>query len=118
MYSRPTEVPDQLSPVRASREVSDLHAKWAGLHAASEGPAVRARQKLLGTIHRVLGRSDDVLVGDLIRAVDVLAARCDELANRMERIEAVVADIAGPLGQDVARLQLQVMQLKSTDSDA
>jgi hypothetical protein len=118
MYSRPTEVPEPLTPIQASREVSDLHTKWAALHGGNEELASRAHRKLLRAVRRILGRSDDVLIGDLIRAIDVLAIRCDELAHGVERVDTVVAEIAGTLGQDVARLQAQVMQLRSTDEDA
>jgi hypothetical protein len=64
---------------------------------------------------RLLGRGHDELIGDMIRAFDTLALRCDELSERLARQEALTADIAGALGQDVARLQAAVQQLRSAD---
>lgn len=116
MYSRPTEPPEPLKPVQMSEEISSLHTKWAALHVGN-GAVSRARRRSLGIANRLLGRSDDVLIGDLIRAVATLATRCDELASRTERLETIVADIAGTLGQDVARLQTTVSNLQSSDGE-
>lgn len=116
MFSRPTESPEPMPPVRSSVELSTLHTKWAEQHAASASTTwSRGRRKMRTAASRLLGRGHDELIGDMIRAFDTLALRCDELSERLARQEALTADIAGALGQDVARLQAAVQQLRSAD---
>jgi hypothetical protein len=50
-------------------------------------------------------RNDRDLIGELIRAVDALAARCDELADRMITLESALAELVEVFGADLTRLR-------------
>lgn len=120
LLDRSAEPPPVLAPVRASEEVQALHGHWAQVHAAeqagegADGPApasgVRAKVRArVATAAAELGGSrqqdDRALIGDLIRAVDALAARADELAGRLATLERVVPELVGTLGEDLVRLR-------------
>jgi hypothetical protein len=116
MFSRPTEAGEPLAPVRASDHLIALHVEWSRLHAAEASGTLRARVKRAArqSTHRLLGRADDdLLLGDLVRAVDALAARCDELAARLAQQEAITADVAAILGEDITRLTADVSRMRS-----
>lgn len=94
-----------LPPVQHGEELAALHRDWAA-HAggpATGGRWARARRKAAKAV-----RSPQVnrgLVGDLIRAVDVLARRVDELGNRVTALEDLVAELVVVTGEDLARVQ-------------
>jgi hypothetical protein len=54
---------------------------------------------------RVRGQADHELIGDLIRAVDSLAVRCDELTDRLQHQQVITGELAASLGQEVTRLR-------------
>jgi hypothetical protein len=123
MFSRPTDAPEPLPPIRSGAYVSALHSEWARRHGqwADSGPtwrrmARRARSRL----QRSLGGADTQLLGDLVRAVDALAARCDEMTARLSNQEAVVAELAQTLGREVTRLRATVdlLTTRSTRGEA
>jgi hypothetical protein len=120
MYSRPTEAPEALVPVRSGESVIKLHTEWARLNGASTPPASEPtsggwRARLRGA-QRALGRADREFLGDLVRAVDVLALRCDELAERLANQQAITGETAEILGQEVTRLRAAVAALNAGDS--
>jgi hypothetical protein len=51
---------------------------------------------------------DPKLVGELIRAIDAVAVRCDELADRVSNLEMSIDDLSGALGEEVTRLRAAV----------
>jgi hypothetical protein len=117
MYSRPTETSERLTSIRASTHVTALHTKWARLR-GEDSALSRGHQKVAAAARRIVGTSDTILIGDLIRAIDALAERCDELTSRLARQEEITAEIAGSLGQDVARLQATISGLHPFVPDA
>ena len=64
--------------------------------------AARARQAIgrLGGAHDAA--AERALLGDVIRAVDAVAARCDELAGRLTELQQVVEEAVVVFGQDLA----------------
>jgi hypothetical protein len=104
-------------PIQRLRKRPTLHVRWAGLRQA-DSRVVRGRRKLAAGARLLFGTSDAVLIGDLIRAIDTLADRCDELTSRLARQELVTSEVAGVLGEDVARLQATVASLVTPASDA
>ena len=93
MFRRPTDVPEALPPIRGSELLSILHTKWIDLQPPAEVPSTSPWHRLLRRSRRVgarvMRRGDHDLLGDLIRAVDAIAGRCDELgrAHRDDRHE-------------------------------
>ena len=79
MLPRPSEAPEPSSPMRPGEELTRLLAAWSRIHAAAaqSSPASRFKRSVRSTARRVVGQTDQALSGDLIRAVDALAARCD-----------------------------------------
>jgi hypothetical protein len=66
-------------------------------------------------------QDDRALIGDLIRAVDALAARCDALADRLETLERSVAEVVEVLGADLVHLRAEMADLTQAsrhDSDS
>jgi len=120
MFRRPTDVPDPLPPIRGSELLSIVHTKWLGLHAAAEDPPASAWQKLLRRSRRVgarmTGRGDHELLGDLIRAVDAIAARCDDLAARVETLTTNVDDMARTYGEDIIQARADLERLRENRS--
>jgi hypothetical protein len=53
------------------------------------------------------------MLGDLIRAIDAVATRCDELSDRVSSLEVSVDDMARILGEEVTRLRAAVEQSPS-----
>ena len=114
MFSRPTDAPEPLPPIRSGEHVSALHTQWARRH--SQEPATtsswrRTVRRARARLQRSVGGADAELLGDLVRAVDALAARCDEMAARLSNQEVLVAELARTLGMEVTRLRATVERL-------
>ena len=85
------------------------------MHAArspesSAGPGIRDKAKarigaLTAEIAGTGQRDDRALIGSLIRAVEVLAQRCDELAGRLVDLESTVGEVVDVLGADLVQLR-------------
>jgi hypothetical protein len=50
-------------------------------------------------------QEDRVLIGDLLRAVDTLATRCDALADRVVALEQSLAEVVDVLGADLTQIR-------------
>jgi tetrahydromethanopterin S-methyltransferase subunit B len=51
-------------------------------------------------------------MGDVVRAVDAVAQRCDELSERITRLSTVTDDLAGSLSEEVTELRTIVEHLR------
>jgi hypothetical protein len=121
MFDRPTEAPPPLEPVRSSEDITTMHAEWARRDVASRTKASswhRVVRKTRSAADRMLGRADNQMMGDLIRAIDTVAMRCDELSERVTRQEALIAEIASSLGQELTRLRALVAHQTPPSTDA
>ena len=114
LLRRPIEPPPPLPPVRQSDEVQALHRGWEALAAGTAGAArpsgvggkVRSRVASVAADLGLAGpQPDRALLGDLIRAVDAVAARADQLADRLAAVEAVLPELVTALGEDLVRLR-------------
>jgi hypothetical protein len=110
-----------LAPVQAGPEVASVHQRWAAVHGKAEpadadgeqaGLRARMRSRVMGVAAEAAGgplRDDRALIGDLIRALDAVAHRVDELAGRLSDLEAVVQEGLAVLGEDVVRLRARAI---------
>jgi hypothetical protein len=73
---------------------------------ASFGDRVGSRAKSM--FARVTRGSDLDFLGDLVRAVDEVAARCDELSERLNILTITADDLARSLGEEVTQLRAAV----------
>jgi len=117
LLQHPPGVGDPLPSVRAGEEVTAIHRSWAQLHAAvppgSEGgtgrgvkAAVRDRlAAVTAESTRSAREADRVIIGDLIRAVDALAARLDTVGDRLLALEALVEEVAVVTSEDLTHLR-------------
>lgn len=113
--SRPAEAAQRLRPVRQSPDVEAIHAAWSRVHAAEAAATVaapglraRLRARMAARTPSSVGaaqRDDRALIGDLIRATDLLAGRCDELADRVADLEALVEEIVCVVSEDLTHVR-------------
>ena len=56
-------------------------------------------------------QQDRVLIGQLIQAADTLGARCDQLADRLERLEDLLEETVTALGGDLIAMRAALQRL-------
>jgi hypothetical protein len=105
MLRQPADAPPPPGHVGDSAPVLAFRHVWSGRNARSGG-------SLRAWAGRVSGRSDRRLLLALAESTEVLAARCDLLVDRLAAQEAVTADVAGALGQDLTLLRAEVLHLQ------
>jgi len=110
-------VGDRLPPVAVHDHpaVQAMHEDWLRAHdtqherqdvpaglrgSVKDRVAQAARQNLEPTL-----RYDRALIGDLIRATDVIAQSCDALGRRVADLEDLVEEIVRVVSEDVIRLR-------------
>jgi hypothetical protein len=80
--------------------------------------AVRGKLTAVATeVGRPALEADRALIGDLIRAVDALAARVDVLGGRVLALEALVEEVVVVTGQDLARVRAALIGPAADPSD-
>jgi hypothetical protein len=111
MFTRPSDAPDLLPPIHGDERVATLHRQWlrSTTTPTGEGGARWHRfHHLMGRIaHLGSGSLDRELIGDLIRAVDAVAARCDEISERLAQQQTVLDDAVTILGEELTRLRAE-----------
>ena len=111
MFRRPSDPPEPLPSLRSSEHIVRLHTEWARLHATlaeSEALSARLRATARSAASRLVGGDDHQLLGDVVRAVDAIAGRCDELSERLANLELTADDLARSLGQEITQLRAAV----------
>ncbi len=103
--SRPTDPPAPFAPLREDDDVSGVHAAWARVHEAEGREPPRGLAARVGAASASAQRDDRGLIGDLIRANDAVARRCDELAGRVADLEALVAEIVTVVSEDLTHVR-------------
>ncbi len=115
MFLRPADVPEPLTPIRSGPDLAQLHRAWSALSLSGPQPLTSLWRRLLRRsrtyVNRGLGNPDRALMADVIRSVDAVAARCDELADRLASQHVVVADVATIFGEDLTRLRAELARL-------
>jgi hypothetical protein len=115
MFSRPSDVADPLPSVRHGDQVARLHREWIRITATSTGgssPWQRLIRRLRRMANRVPGSIDREMIADLIRAIDAVAARCDEMADRLAAQQIVVNDAVTIFGEELTRLRAESAPLR------
>lgn len=112
-----------LPPLQHGDALSAVHQAWADAHAAERAPAAagagqtglhavkaRARARLATATAAALPDrgARDAVVGDLIRAVDALARRVDELGARVVALEELVEEVVVVTSEDLTRIRAAV----------
>jgi hypothetical protein len=120
MFSRPADAPDPLPPLRSSEHIAALHREWQRLSAPTTADESEQWRRLGRTakryVRRGLGSADHDIVADLIRAVDAISARCDELSERLSAQQVVVDEIANIFGEELTRIRSAVAPLIARES--
>ncbi len=109
LLSQPLGSAEPLPPVRQTNELQRLHRAWAELTA----PPTISRGNVSGRIRAVMAgepvasaeREDRNLIGQLIQAVDTLGVRCDQLTDRLERLETLLEETVSALGADLVAVR-------------
>ena len=107
--------PDPLSPIRQETAIVEMHQRWANQSAAVTTPApsagptttVRLRALLKGAVNRtrLSVRGDPELTASLIRAVDALAVRSDEMAERLHQLQSLVEEVVLVVSEDLVQIR-------------
>jgi hypothetical protein len=119
MFRFPTDPPEPLPALQGGEHIVQLHAEWARRHATSPADASLARRvssRAKGVGVRLTG-ADDRILADLVRAVDAVAARCDELSQRVSNLAMTTDDLARSLGEEVTELRTIVKRIPPSDPD-
>ena len=103
----------RLAPVRESDQLKAIHLGWVeqnGIPGIDPNRWRRLYKRARRSAGIMLGRPQpaDNLVGELIRATDAVAARCDELSTRLSDLELLFEDLIKVVGDDIVRLRAAI----------
>jgi hypothetical protein len=104
MLGRPADAPPPLDRLGESEAVGTFRRTWS--LQKTGGTSLRA------WAGRVSGRSDRHLLRTVADATETTAAHVDRMVDRLNAQEAVTSDVAGALGQEIALLRAEVMELR------
>jgi len=119
MFKRPSDVKVPFPPLRHSPEITKLHREWIIRIVPPAKPSVG--QRAIRVVRRVANRTGSVdreIIADVIRAIDALANRCDELSDRLEHQHIVLDDAVTILGEEITRLRAASDPLAGEDGGA
>jgi hypothetical protein len=112
MFQRASDVRDPLPPVRASEQVVRLHREWIRITSAPAGQSAALPHRLVRLVRRIVSRGpggiDREMIGDLIRAIDTVAARCDVIADHLAHQDVVVDDAVTIFGEELTRIRAEL----------
>jgi hypothetical protein len=110
MFTLPSDLQGPLPSVRHGDHVAQLHREWKRITAAHPGkssPWHRLTRLVQRMANRGPGSVDREMIADLIRAIDAVAARCDEIAERLAQQQIVVDDVVNIFGEELTRLRAE-----------
>jgi len=112
MFDRPSEAPAPLTPIRSGEQVTRLHSEWRRMEShPTNSRFSRRRRQLTGLVNRALGRGEHEFLADLVRAIDAVAERCDEIAERLQNQQRVTEQVATTLGTEVTQLRAALLDV-------
>jgi hypothetical protein len=111
MFRRAADVHDPLPPVRQAEDVVKLHREWIRISTPQATQSRALRPRVVRVVRRMVGKGpgavDREMIADLIRAIDVVAARCDVIADRLDHQNVVVNDAVTIFGEELTRLRAE-----------
>ena len=111
MFQRAADVHELLPPVREADDVVKLHREWIRISTPQAAQSGALWPRLVRVVRRMVGRGpgavDREMIADLIRAIDVVAARCDVIADRLDHQNVVVNDAVTIFGEELTRLRAE-----------
>jgi hypothetical protein len=111
MFQRAADVHDPLPPIREADDVVKMHREWVRISTPTAGQPAALWPRLVRLARRVTGRGpgavDREMIADLIRAIDVVAARCDVIADRLDHQNIVLNDAVTIFGEELTRLRVE-----------
>src|SRR5271168_1079785 len=111
MFTRPSDVPDPFEPVRSGEPVVSLHREWLRIEVLpkkqKKSPTRRFMELIRRVFDRVPGGVDRVFVAEMIRAIDAVAVRCDEISERLTQQQIVLDEVATIFGEELTRLRAE-----------
>jgi hypothetical protein len=119
MFRRPVDPPTPLPPLRAGTSIEEMHVEWAKLHqqsGTSTATLSRLRSKLLAVASRV-GARDRNALASIVRAVDDVAVRCDELSQRVNDFAISLDDLARTYGEELTQLRSMMESMSRNESE-
>jgi hypothetical protein len=75
----------------------------------------RWRARIQAVRLRLTVAINDRYLGDVVRAVDAVALRCDELSERVAQLSTITDDLARAVSEEVTELRMAVEQLRRGD---
>ena len=101
-----------LAPLRAAAEISEMHRRWADISNSGSEPVADGSVRLLERARRLIrgGRAHASqgnleLTGSLIRAIDSVAQRSDEIVDRLQALEHHLDDVMTVLSEDLQKVR-------------
>jgi hypothetical protein len=112
MFQRAADVHTLLPPIREADDVVKMHRAWIRISTPpTPGQSTALWPRLVRLLRRVANRGpgavDREMIGDLIRAIDAVAARCDVIADRLDHQNIVVNDAVTIFGEELTRLRAE-----------
>lgn len=119
MFRRPADPPAPLPPLRAGTNIEQMHREWEKLHQRSletTTSAERLRNTLIKVSNRLGARHRNVLAA-IVRAVDDVAGRCDELSQRVNDLAVSLDDLARTYGEELTDLRATMDTMSRSGSE-
>jgi hypothetical protein len=112
MFQRASDVPDPMPSVRHGEQVATLHRKWVGVAEVVAGETTSFRDRAGRVLRRLTGRGsfgiDRVMMSDIIRAIDAVAQRCDDISERLAHQDVLVNDVVTIFGEELTRIRVEM----------
>lgn len=128
LFDRPVAARPWPEPLAGSEVVAALHRRWAQLRGQPErDPADAQAARAVGGVRakvraRVVNAAAGVqaaeraMTGDLVRALDAVAQRIDELAGRVADLEHVVQEVVDTVSEDLVRIHEAAADVRAAAS--
>ncbi len=109
MLRQPSDAAPPLGHLGDGPPVQSFRREWSARRSGTAGALRRTMRAWAG---RVSGRSDRRLLLALASATDAVAARCDDVVDRLATQETVTADVTSAFGEEITRLRAEVLHLQ------
>lgn len=119
LLSHPPRPGEPLPPIRNDPAMAALHATWERVHEEERGSGHERGANAGSSVEKVLRRlaeagiaplrrshdADREMLGEVIRSMDTLARRVDELGTRIYELEALVEEVVMVTGEELTRVR-------------